>query len=76
MKPDGFTVKCFPQGNTNWEFEYPEDRLLPLELEGVITDDLMRAPNMRDLDGEPLANRACWSPRRAVPVSRPPARRE
>lgn len=50
MKPDEFTVKCFPRGDANWEFEYPEDRLLPLK--GVITDDLMRAPDMWNSDGE------------------------
>ncbi len=51
MKPDEFTVKCFPRGDANWEFEYPEDRLLPVK--GVITDDLMRAPDMWDSNGEP-----------------------
>jgi len=51
MKPNEFTVKCFPCGDANWEFEYPEDRLLPLK--GIITDDLMRAPDLRDSDGEP-----------------------
>jgi hypothetical protein len=51
MKPNEFTVKCFPRGDANWEFEYPKDRLLPLE--GVITDDLMRAPDMWDSDSEP-----------------------
>lgn len=52
MKPNEFTVKCFLHGDANWKFEYPEDRLLPLK--GVITDDLMRAPDMWDLDGESL----------------------
>ncbi|KAG9080475.1 hypothetical protein FRC06_006532 [Ceratobasidium sp. 370] len=51
MKPVEFTVKCFPRGNANWKFKYPRDRLLPLE--GVITDDLMRNPDMQDADGEP-----------------------
>ena len=51
MKPNEFTVKCFPRGGADWEFEYPEDRLLPLK--GIITDNLMRAPDMWDLDGEP-----------------------
>ena len=51
MKPDEFTIKCFRRGDANWEFEYPEDRLLPLK--GVITDDLMHTPNMRDSDGKP-----------------------
>jgi hypothetical protein len=31
--------------------EYPHDRLLPLI--GTITDELMRNPDMWDLDGEP-----------------------
>ena len=51
MKPNEFTVKCFPRGDADWEFEYPEDRLLPLK--GVITDDLMHAPDMWDSDHEP-----------------------
>jgi len=51
MKPYEFTVKCFPRRDANWEFEYPEDRLLPLK--GIITDDLMRTPDMWDLDGKP-----------------------
>ncbi|THH10642.1 hypothetical protein EW146_g8312 [Bondarzewia mesenterica] len=51
MKPSEFTLKCFPRGDANWEFEYPEDRLLPLK--GVITDDLMRAPDMWGSDSEP-----------------------
>ena len=51
MKPDQFTVKCFTRGDANWEFEYPIDHLLPLK--GVLTDDLMRAPDMWDSDGEP-----------------------
>ncbi|KAG9093365.1 hypothetical protein FRC06_011546, partial [Ceratobasidium sp. 370] len=51
MKPIEFRVKCFPRGNANWKFKYPRDRLLPLE--GVITDDLMRNPDMQDADGEP-----------------------
>ncbi|KAI0292556.1 hypothetical protein BC826DRAFT_1146247 [Russula brevipes] len=51
LTPDEFTVKCFPRGDANWEFEYPEDRLLPLM--GVITDDLMHNPDMWDSDDEP-----------------------
>jgi hypothetical protein len=51
LTPDEFTVKCFPRGEANWEFEYPEDRLLPLM--GITTDDLMRTPDMWDSDGEP-----------------------
>ncbi|KAH8997162.1 hypothetical protein EDB86DRAFT_3153777, partial [Lactarius hatsudake] len=49
LTPDEFMVKYFPHGDANWEFEYPEDRLLPLM--GTITDDLMRTPDMWDLDG-------------------------
>ncbi len=51
LTPDESTVKCFPHGDANWEFEYPGDRLLPLR--GTITDDLMRTPDMWDSDGEP-----------------------
>ncbi|KAI9574756.1 hypothetical protein HD554DRAFT_2034732 [Boletus coccyginus] len=46
-----FTVKCFPRRDPNWEFEYPDDRLLPLI--GTITDELMHTPDMWDSDGEP-----------------------
>jgi hypothetical protein len=48
---DEFTIKCFPRGDGNWQFEYPEDRLLPLM--GTITDDLMRTPDIWDSDSEP-----------------------
>jgi hypothetical protein len=51
LTPDEFTVKCYPRGDGNWEFEYPDDRLLPLI--GLITDELMRTPDMWDSDGEP-----------------------
>ncbi|KAF8334953.1 uncharacterized protein EI90DRAFT_3120831 [Cantharellus anzutake] len=51
LTPDEFTVKCFPRGDANWEFEYPHDRLLPLI--GTMTDELMRAPDMWYSDGEP-----------------------
>ncbi|KAH8114185.1 hypothetical protein DFH11DRAFT_1856007 [Phellopilus nigrolimitatus] len=51
LTPDEFTVKCFPCGDANGEFNYPEDRLLPLK--GTITDDLMHSPDMWDADGEP-----------------------
>lgn len=50
MTPEDFTVKCFPRGDANWRFEYPEDRLLPVR--GIISDELMRTPDMWDLDGE------------------------
>ncbi|KAG8884848.1 hypothetical protein FRB97_003054, partial [Tulasnella sp. 331] len=42
LSSDESTIKCFLRGHGNWEFKYPEDRLLPLA--GIITDDLMRAP--------------------------------
>jgi hypothetical protein len=51
MTPEDFTIKCFPRGDANWCFEYPEDRLLPIH--GIISDELMRAPDMWDLDSEP-----------------------
>ncbi|EIW75088.1 hypothetical protein CONPUDRAFT_66084, partial [Coniophora puteana RWD-64-598 SS2] len=51
MKPEEFTLKCFPRGDANWGFEYPVDRLLPLV--GIITNELMRNPDMWDSDGEP-----------------------
>ncbi len=51
LDADEFTVKCFPRGDTSWQFEYPGDRRLPLV--GIITDDLMRNPDMWDSDGEP-----------------------
>ncbi|KIO04582.1 hypothetical protein M404DRAFT_82094, partial [Pisolithus tinctorius Marx 270] len=41
----------FPRGATDWKFKFPLDRLLPLV--GTITDKLMHAPDMWDLDGEP-----------------------
>ncbi|KAI1787375.1 hypothetical protein LXA43DRAFT_1098305 [Ganoderma leucocontextum] len=51
LDADEFTVKCFPRGDANWGFKYPTDRLLPLM--GILTDDLMRNPDMWDSDGEP-----------------------
>ncbi|KAH8914289.1 hypothetical protein BT69DRAFT_1105728 [Atractiella rhizophila] len=51
LTADEFTVKCFPRGDANWEFEYPADRVLPLV--GTITDELMVWPDMWDCDGEP-----------------------
>lgn len=40
-----------PYGDADWEFEYPVDRLLPLM--GIISDELMRNPDMFDADGTP-----------------------
>src|SRR6266478_3813264 len=51
LDADEFTVKCFPRGDTSLQFEYLGDRRLPLV--GIITDDLMRNPDMWDSDGEP-----------------------
>src|SRR5579863_7991106 len=51
MSPGDFTLKCFPRGNAGSEFEFPEDRLLPLR--GIVSDELMRNPDMFDDDGEP-----------------------
>ncbi|KAM5531457.1 hypothetical protein V8D89_014847 [Ganoderma adspersum] len=50
LRPDEFTLKCFPRGDANWRFKYPVDRLLPLK--GTITDELMRHPDMWGLQGE------------------------
>ncbi|KAG7439988.1 uncharacterized protein BT62DRAFT_924364 [Guyanagaster necrorhizus] len=51
LTPEEFKKKCFALGDANWEFTYPEDRLLPLM--GIIPDNALRTPNMWDSDGEP-----------------------
>lgn len=51
MTPEDFTIKCFLHGNANWHFEYPEDHLLPIH--GIISNQLIHAPDMWDLEGEP-----------------------
>ncbi|KAI9430556.1 hypothetical protein H4582DRAFT_2121903 [Lactarius indigo] len=51
MTREDFTLKCFPCGDANWCFEYPANRLLPIH--GIISDKLMRAPDMWDLDSKP-----------------------
>ncbi|KAG8825135.1 hypothetical protein FRC17_008818, partial [Serendipita sp. 399] len=51
MKPAEFTRRCLTRGNANWKFTYPKDRLLPLV--GIISDQLMRHPDMSDSDDEP-----------------------
>ncbi|KAG7451734.1 uncharacterized protein BT62DRAFT_1030868 [Guyanagaster necrorhizus] len=51
LTPDEFTLKCFPHGDLNWKFKYPNDHLLPLM--GIITDDLMHAPDMWNSNGDP-----------------------
>ena len=47
----GFTLKCYPRAGANWKFTFPDDRLLPLV--GIISDDLMRHPDMWDSGTEP-----------------------
>ena len=39
-----------PARRRQWHFEYPEDRLP--RIHGIISDELMRAPDMCDLDGK------------------------
>ncbi|KAG6334414.1 hypothetical protein ID866_4670 [Astraeus odoratus] len=51
LTPREFAHKCYPCGNANWKFRYPDDRLLPLT--SIITDELMRTPDMRDINGDP-----------------------
>ncbi|KAG7439566.1 uncharacterized protein BT62DRAFT_1055719, partial [Guyanagaster necrorhizus] len=51
LTPDQFKEKCFIPGDTNWEFTYPKDHLLPLM--GIIPDNILCTSNMWDLDGEP-----------------------
>ncbi|KAF8552333.1 hypothetical protein OG21DRAFT_1535374 [Imleria badia] len=50
LDADEFTLKCYPHADADWKFRFPDDRLLPLT--GTISDDLMRHPDMWDLDGE------------------------
>ncbi|KAI0247212.1 hypothetical protein BJV78DRAFT_953540 [Lactifluus subvellereus] len=48
--PEGvFALKMYPRDDAP-SFEYPHDRLLPLR--GLISEDLMRKPDMLDHDGE------------------------
>ncbi|KAI0786131.1 hypothetical protein C8Q75DRAFT_794210 [Abortiporus biennis] len=49
LHADEFMVKCYPRGEANWRFKFPNDRLLPLK--GIISDDLMHHPDMWDSDG-------------------------
>ncbi|KAG7094989.1 hypothetical protein E1B28_005786 [Marasmius oreades] len=51
ISPPVFTRMCFPHPEADWEFEYPTDRLLPVR--GVISDQLMCSPDMKDQDGKP-----------------------
>lgn len=47
---DEFTLKMCPQFGTASSFKYPDDRLLPLQ--DLISEDLMRKPDMLDHNGE------------------------
>ncbi|KAI9651430.1 MAG: hypothetical protein M1829_003010 [Trizodia sp. TS-e1964] len=51
ITPAQFAAKCHPLEDTNWDFEYPEDRML--KLCGIIPRDLLTKPNMRDANGDP-----------------------
>ncbi|ETW86640.1 hypothetical protein HETIRDRAFT_447336 [Heterobasidion irregulare TC 32-1] len=51
LDADEFTLKCYPRADADWKLRFPDDRLLPLT--GAIGDDLMRHPDMWNLDGEP-----------------------
>lgn len=47
----GVHSQCFPRGDANWDFECPEDCLLPLK--GTITNDFDGKPYMCHSGGEP-----------------------
>lgn len=47
---DIFTLKMYPRDDGRPSFKYPADRLLPLR--DMITEELMRAPDMLDHDNE------------------------
>jgi hypothetical protein len=47
---DKFTLKMCPRIDAAPSFEYPDDRLLPLQ--GLISEDSMRKPDILDHDGE------------------------
>lgn len=51
LTPGLFTEKCFTRGYANWRFKYPSNGLLPLN--GVISNELMRAPDMWDINNDP-----------------------
>lgn len=44
LTSEEFKAKCFPRGDVTWTLVYPDDGLLPLQ--GNISDDLMRKPDM------------------------------
>ncbi|KAF8307794.1 hypothetical protein DL93DRAFT_2119448 [Clavulina sp. PMI_390] len=46
-----FEAKCSPHKPASWSFDYPADRLLALD--GIISEHLMRHPDMSDSDDEP-----------------------
>lgn len=50
MASDIFTLKMYPRDDGRTTFKYPSDRLLPLH--GLISEELMRAPDMLDHDNE------------------------
>jgi hypothetical protein len=47
---DQFTLKIYPRNDGHTTFKYPDDRLLPLR--DMITEELMRNPDMPDYDNE------------------------
>ncbi|KAH8119558.1 hypothetical protein DFH11DRAFT_1838878 [Phellopilus nigrolimitatus] len=47
---DKFTLKMYPRDDGKTTFKYPPNRLLPLR--GMITEELMRRPDMLDHDNE------------------------
>ncbi|KAG8993344.1 hypothetical protein FRB90_000723 [Tulasnella sp. 427] len=51
MKRDEFTLKMYPRDDGRPSFKYPDRRLLPLR--DMISEELMRAPDMLDHDNEP-----------------------
>ncbi|KAI0032653.1 hypothetical protein K488DRAFT_49424 [Vararia minispora EC-137] len=48
---DDFTLKMYPRDDGRPSFKYPAGRLLPIR--GMISEELMRAPDMLDHDNEP-----------------------
>lgn len=47
---DHFTLRMYPRNDGKATFRYPDDRLLPLH--SMITEELMREPDMLDHDNE------------------------
>ncbi|KAI1788973.1 hypothetical protein LXA43DRAFT_1096856, partial [Ganoderma leucocontextum] len=50
IPPDEFTLKMYPLTDATTTFKYPDDRLL--QLQGLISEDLMCNPDMLDKDAE------------------------